>query len=178
MNESSVSIFRKKKFLLPFFSAAIAMSVGALIFILPPPLSTQLYETTADQYQRIELSPVVSVELDENSSITVTNSEPPRVEIIQGNTYFSGNSSSAKTNRLEIITGNVRFWDMGANFSLQTINNSSNIAINSGQLEMIIGDQSRLVLAGQRIDFDNNQVIEESSVVGLEIAPWRRALTN
>ena len=177
MNESSVSIFRYKKFLLPFFSAAIAMSVGALIFILPPPLSTQLYETTTGQYQRIELSPVVSVELDQNSSITVTNSEPPRVEIIQGSAYFSGSSTGEDTRRLEIIMGDVRFWDKGADFSLQTINYSSNIAINSGQLEMIIGDQSRLVLAGQRINFDNKHVIEESSIAGLEIAPWRRALS-
>lgn len=174
MNETSVSIFRYKKYLLPFLSATMAMLAGALIFVLPPPLSTQLYETTTGQYQRIELTPVVSVELDANSSITVTNSEPPRVEIIQGNTYFSGSSIVADANRLEVVTGDVRFRDMGADFSLQTINNSSKIAITSGQLEMTIGDQTRLILAGQRIDFDNKQVIEESSVVGLDIAPWRQ----
>jgi transmembrane sensor len=174
MNKPSVSIFRQKKLLLPFFSAAMAMLAGGLIFVLPSPLSTQLHETAAGQYQRVAITSDVSVELDANSAITVTNSEPPRVEIIQGSTYFSGNSIAVDTKRLEIITGDVRFWDMGADFSLQAINKGSSIAITKGQLEMIIGDQARLINAGQRIDFDNQRVIEESSVVGLDIAPWRR----
>ena len=174
MDKSSVSIFRQKKLLLPFFSAAMAMLAGALIFVLPPPLSTQLHETAAGQYQRVALTSDVSVELDANSAITVTNSEPPRVELIQGSTYFGGDSIAVDAKRLEIIMGDVRFWDMGADFSLQTIKNGGSIAITNGQLEMIIGDQTRLISAGQRVDFDNKHVIEESSVVGLDIAPWRR----
>jgi len=39
---------------------------------------------------------------------------------------------------------------------------------------MNIGDQARSVSAGQRIDFNSNRVIEEISIVDLDIASWRR----
>ncbi len=173
MNKPSVSKTRKK-LLLPFLSATIVMLVGALIFVLPSPLSTQMHETTAGQYQRVAITPEISVELDANTALTVTNSEPPRVEIIQGNTYFSGNGSAADSKRLEIVIGDVRFGDMGADFSLQTIKSGGSIAIAKGQLEMTVGEQTRLINAGQRVDFDNSKIIEESSVVGMDIASWRR----
>ena len=174
MDKSSVSIFRQKKFLLPFLSAAIAMLMGALIFILPPPLSAQLHETKADQYHTVTVTPAVTIELDERSAITVTNSEPPSVELLMGNAFFDRKKTSVDTQKLEITVGDVRFLDMGASFSLETLRNGGSIAIANGQIEMNIGGQSRLISAGQRIDFDNKRVIDESSIVGLNIASWRR----
>ena len=177
MDKSSVSIFRQKKFLLPFLSAAIAMLMGALIFILPPPLSAQLHETKADQYHSVTVTPEVTVELDERSAITVTNSEPPSVELLMGNAFFDRKKTSVdaqNAQKLEITVGDVRFLDMGASFSLETLRNGGSIAITNGQIEMNIGGQSRLISAGQRIDFDNKRVIDESSIVGLNIASWRR----
>lgn len=174
MDKSSVSIFRQKKFLLPFLSAAIAMLMGALIFILPPPLSAQLHETTADQYHSVTVTPEVTVELDERSAITVTNSEPPSVELLMGNVFFDRKNTSVDAQKLEITVGDVRFLDMGASFSLEMLRNGGSIAITNGQIEMNIGGQSRLISAGQRIDFDNKRVIDESSIVGLNIASWRR----
>jgi transmembrane sensor len=174
MDKSSASIFRTKKFLLPFLSAAIAMLTGALIFILPPPLSTQLHETTADQYQSVTVTPEVAVELDERSAITVTNSEPPSVELLMGNAYFDSNNTSEAIQTLEITVGDVRFLSMGASFSLETLRNGGSIAITNGQLEMNIGGQVHLLSAGQQINYDNQRVVDESSIVGLDVAPWRR----
>jgi len=174
MDKSSASTFRQKKFLLPFLTAAIAMLTGALIFILPPPLATQLHETTADQYQSVTVTPEVTVELDERSAITVTNSEPPSVELLMGNTYFDSKNTSVDAQKLEITVGDVRFLNMGASFSLETLRNGGSIAITDGQIEMNIGGQVRLLSAGQRINFDNQRVIDESSIVGLDIASWRR----
>ncbi|MDH5480162.1 MAG: FecR domain-containing protein [Nitrosomonas sp.] len=174
MNQSSAPVLRQKKYLLPFLSAAMAMLAGAVIFILPPPLSTQLHETAAGQYQSVVVTPNVTIELDANSAITVTNSEPPRVELIQGSIYFSGDNKAINAKRLEVIMGDVRFWDMGADFSLETIKTGGSIAIENGQIEMVAGEQTRLISAGQRVDFDNQRVIESSSIIGLKIAPWRR----
>jgi len=174
MDKSSASIFRQKKFLLPFLSAAIAMLMGALVFILPPPLATQLHETTVNQYQSVAVTPEITVELDERSAITVTNSEPPGVELLMGNAYFDSKNTSVDIQTIEISVGDVRFSDMGASFSLETLRNGGSIAITNGQVEMSIAGQVRLLSAGQRIDFDNQRIIEESSIVGLEVASWRR----
>lgn len=174
MDKSLVSIFRRKKFLLPFLSAAIAMLMGALIFILPPPLATQLYETTTDQYQSVTITQEITVELDERSAITVTNSEPPRIELLMGNVYFDSKNTSGDAQKLEITVDDVRFLDMGASFSLETLRNGGSIAITNGQIEMNIDGQVRSLSAGQRINFNNQCVIDESSTAGMDIASWRR----
>lgn len=174
MHSTTVSTFRLKKFLLPFLSAAAVMLVGGLIFFLPPPLATQLHETMADQYQRVILTPGITVELDERSAIAVTNSEPLSIELIKGNAYFDSNNTSAQIQALEIVVSDVRFLAKGASFSLETLKKGGRIAISNGQLEMNIGDQARFVSAGQRIDFNSNRVIEEISIVDLDIASWRR----
>lgn len=170
MNKPSVATFRQKKFFLPFLSAAIVMFMGALIFILPPPLTTQFHETTAGQFQSVTVTPGVTVELDEHSAIAVTNSEPPSVELIKGNAYFDSKNIAADSQTLEISVGKVRFLDKGASFSLETLKNGGSIAISNGQVEMNIGGQVRSVSAGQRIEFDNKRVIRESSIVDLDIA--------
>lgn len=174
MKKTSVSLFRQKKLLLPLLSIAIVMSINFLIFILPQPLATQLHETAEGQYLSVSLTPHITVALDERSAITVTNSEPPSVELIKGNVYFDNKNAVADTQHLTVTVGDVRFLDRGANFSVESLRNGGSIAISDGQVEMSIGGQSRSVSAGQRIDFDKNAVIEESSVVGMDIAPWRR----
>lgn len=174
MDQSSVSIFRQKKFILPFLSAAVVMLMGALIFILPPPLATQFHETKAGQYQRVTLTPGITVELDERSAIAVTNSEPLSIELIKGNAYFDNNNASAPIQALEISVGDVRFLDNGASFSLETLKNGGSVAISNGQMEINIGGQVHSASAGQRINFNNNRIIEELSIVDTDIASWRR----
>ena len=174
MEKSSASIFRQKKLLFPLLSVAIVMSINLLIFILPQPLATQLHETTVGQYQSIKLTPEINVELDERSAITVTNSEPPSVELINGSVYFDNDNKTMDTQQLEVTVGDIRFLPRGASFSLEALKNGGSIAIRDGQVEMNIGGQSRSVSAGQRIDFDKKHIVEESSIVDLDIAPWRR----
>ena len=174
MDPSSASTFWQKKFLLPFLSAAAVMLMGGIIFFLPPPLATQFHETMADQYQRVTLTPEVTVELDERSAIAVTNSEPLSIELIKGNAYFDNNHTAAQTQALEIVVGDVRFLAESASFSLETLKKGGRIAISNGQMEMNIGGQTRSVSAGQRVEFNNNRVIEEISNVDLDIASWRR----
>ena len=151
------------------------MLAGALIFIVPPPVATQFHETKAVQYKSVTVTPDITIALDANTAITVSNSEPPKVELIRGNAYFDSKSLTLDTRILEIIVGDIRFWDMGANFSLQKLKQGSSIAVTQGQVEMNLGSQTRQIGAGQRIDFDNERIIEESLIVELDIAPWRLA---
>ena len=174
MHKSSASTFRQKKFLLPFLSAVVVMLMGSLVFMLPSPMSTQFYETTLGQTQNVVVTPEIIVELDERSAITITNSEPPSVELIKGSTYFDNKSTSTGIQTLEINVGDVSFSDMGASFSLETLKDGGRIAVTSGQVEMYVGGQAHLVSAGQQVDFDKNRVIKESSIEGLDVAPWRR----
>tara|TARA_R110002073_G_scaffold65940_3_gene164373 strand:- start:2736 stop:3269 length:534 start_codon:yes stop_codon:yes gene_type:complete len=174
MAEFQVSTYRYKKFLLPFITAAIAMLAGSLIFILPPPVATQFHETTAGKYLSISVAADITIELDANSAVTVTNSEPPKVELLQGNAYFEIQRKDVDTTKLEVILGDVLIRNQGTRFSLKKLKNGGRVAISKGQIEIYFGNQARLVNAGQQVDFDNAHITEESSIVGLDIATWRR----
>lgn len=150
------------------------MLVGALAFFLPPPLATQFHETMAGQYQHVTLTPGITVALDERSAIAVTNSEPLSIELIKGNVYFENHNTSALVQALEIVVGEVRFLNNGASFSLETLKNGGSVAVSNGRIEMNIGGQGHSAKAGQRINFNNNRVIEELTIVDADIAPWRR----
>lgn len=173
MVKPSENIPQQRKLLLPFLSTAVAMLAGALIFAIPPPAATQFHKTTVGQHKSIAVTPDITLLLDANTAITVTNNRLPKVELIQGNAYFDSKHLNAGIRTLEIIVADSHFWNMGATFSLQKLPKGGSIAIAHGQLEMTLDNQVRQISAGQRIDFDHNKITEESSTVGLDIAPWR-----
>jgi ferric-dicitrate binding protein FerR (iron transport regulator) len=164
-----------RKYLLPFLSAAVAMLAGALIFIIPPPQSTQLYETAVEQYQHFTIEPDINIDLNENSAITVTNSQPTKIELLRGSAYFDVEGGRGTGSKLEAIVGNARIRDIGARFSLKVLNNGDgSVAIADGQIEIYIGSLTHLIQAGQQVDFDKTHIIKEASIVGTDIAPWRQ----
>ncbi len=173
LKEPGSSLLRRGKLIFPFLSAVIVMLVGSLIFIVPPPIDTQLHETASGKYLTVAVTPDITISLDSNSAIAVTKSEPLRVELLQGNAYFDVENKSTDGHKLEITLGQVRFRDIGTRFSLETIKNGGSLAIMSGQVEIHLDTQVHLIEAGQRVYFDNLQLIEKSTMIDMDIAPWR-----
>ncbi|MDP1557936.1 MAG: FecR domain-containing protein [Nitrosomonas sp.] len=174
MTESKASNFSRKKLVIPFLSALAAMLVGAVVFILPPPLSNQFHATAAGQYQNVSVGPDISIDMNANSAMTVSNSQPPEIELLQGSIYFDIKNKDADTSKLIAIAGNARIKNIGTRFSLQKQKDGGSIAITDGQIEIHIGSQIRVIDAGQQVDFDGTQITEETSIIGANIAPWRQ----
>lgn len=173
MTEFKSPSFDRRKLALPFLSAGAAMLVGALIFILPPPLSSQLHTTASGQYQRVSVGPDINIDMNANSAITVTNSQPPEIELLQGSVYFDTKNKDAATSKLTAIAGNIRIKNIGTRFSLIKQKDGGSVAIIDGQVEIHIGSQIRIIEAGRQIDFDGTKITEEKPIIAGDIAPWR-----
>ena len=150
------------------------MLVGALIFVVPPPLVTQMHETSVGQYLKIDITPNITAELDANSSITVLKTDPPRVELLKGNIYFNVKSPYIEQTNMEVTLGDAVIQSMGGSFSSQRQKDQYRVAVVSQRIEIKTLSQTRIVNAGHKIEFDNTRIINESSIDSLDIAPWRK----
>lgn len=174
MNETKPAPSKRRKLIIPFVSAAAAMLFGISIFILPPPLSNQLHTTATGQYEQVFIGPTIRIDMNANSSMTVSNAQPPEIELLQGSVYFDIEHSDAATSKLIAIVDNVRIHNIGTRFSLERQNNGGKVAVVDGQVKIQIGSQSHLINAGQQVAFDSSRIIEQTSIVNADVAPWRQ----
>lgn len=174
MTEAKQAPSNRRKYIIPFASAAAVMLFGITIFILPPPISHQLHTTATGQYEQIFVGPNIRIDMNSNSSMTVSNDQPPVIELLQGSIYFDITNSDTNTNKLVAIVNEARIKNIGTRFSAERQNDGGSVAIAEGQVEIQIGAQSRLINAGQLIVFGRTQITEETSITGADVAPWRQ----
>lgn len=174
MTETKSAPLSRRKYIIPFVSVAAAMLFGITIFILPPPTSHQLHTTATGQYEQVFVGPNIRIDMNSNSSMTVSNGQPPVIELLQGNVYFDITNSDTNTNKLVAIVDEARIKNIDARFSAERQNDGGSVAIAEGQVEIQIGAQSRLINAGQQIVFGRTQITEESSITSADVAPWRQ----
>ncbi len=175
MTQTTPAPSSRKKYIIPFASAAAAMLFGATIFILPPPATSYLLHTTASgQYEQVFVGPNIRIDMDANSSMTVSSDQPPEIELLQGNLYVDITNSSANTSKLVVIVNEARIKNIGTQFSVQRQNDGGSVTVSDGQVEIQIGTQSRLIHAGQQVTFNSTQITEEASIAKAHIAPWRK----
>ncbi len=167
MTDTPTSNF--KKYRIPFITAALAALTSGVIFILPAPQSTQLYENKETYTLNISVTPDILIDLDSNSAMTVTNSKPLSVELLHGNAYFEINNEE-----LKITSGSINVTATATHFSLEKLTTGNRIAISDGQVSINIGALTQDINAGQQIDFDNSKAIKEVSITGSDVATWRK----
>lgn len=175
MTETKPAPSNRRKYIIPFVSAAIAMLFGATIFFLPPPISNQLHTTSAGQYEQVFVGPDIRIDMNKNSSMTVSTAQPPEIELLQGSIYFDIKNTGATTSKLVAIVDNVRIHNTGTRFSIERQNNGGSVAIAEGQIEIQIGTQSHLIDAGRLVSFNGTQITEEAPIITADIAPWRQS---
>lgn len=173
MTETKQSPTSLRKLIIPFATAIAVMLFGVSIFILPPPISHQLHTTSAGQHDLVFVGPDIRIHMNANSSMTVSNDQPPKVELLQGSVYFDITNSDANTSKLALIINEARIKNIGTQFSAERQNDGGQIAIADGLVEIQIGSQSRLIHAGQQVTFDINKITQESPIDRSDVAPWR-----
>jgi len=171
MTETKPAPSSRKKYIIPFASAAAVMLFGITIFILPPPISHQLHTTVTGQYEQVFVGPDIRIDMNANSSMTVSNAQPPEIELLQGSLYFDITNSDTNTSKLVVIVNEARIKNIGTQFSVARQNDGGSVAVTDGQVEIQIGTQSLLIQAGQQVTFDNTKITEEASIVKANITP-------
>lgn len=170
MTETKQAPTSRRKLIIPFASAAAVMLFGISIFILPPPISHQLHTTSAGQHDLVFVGPDIRIDMNTNSSMTVSNDQPPEIELLQGSVYFD----ITNTDKLVLILNEARIKNVGTQFSAERQNDGGQIAIADGLVEIQIGSQSRLIHAGQQVTFDINKITQEAPIDKSDVATWRQ----
>jgi transmembrane sensor len=162
---------RRHRFLIHLSIASAGLFLGLLSWLIAKPLATRLHETVPGQRIIVAATPHIDISLDSDSSVTVTNTEPPRIEVLRGNAFFDVKHTEAE--KLQIKVGTVYISDTGSRFSVSKRSNGGSIAVAAGQVEIQVGTGKYLVGSHERADFDDKTVTGQRVIAEADIAPWR-----
>jgi ferric-dicitrate binding protein FerR (iron transport regulator) len=139
--------------------------------MIAKPLATRIHQTVPGQRITVAATPDIDVSLDADSSVTISNSQPPRIELLRGNAYFDVKRSDA--GKLQVKVGTVYIKDIGTRFSVSMRGNGGSVAVASGQVEIQVATGTYLVSARERVDFDSVRVSGQRIIAESDVAPWR-----
>jgi transmembrane sensor len=161
----------RQRFLVHGSIVAAAVSLGLMSWFIAKPLSTRLHETEPGQRITITATPNINISLDSDSSVTVSNTDPPRIELLRGNAYFDVRGNGPGKIQLKVGTTYIR--DTGTRFSVRKSSSGGNIAVASGEVEIQVEMGTYLVGAHESADFDGVRVTGQKIISDSAIAPWR-----
>lgn len=162
---------RWRQFLLHGSIAAIALGLGFMSWFIAKPMATRLHETIPGQRLTVNAAPNIDISLDADSVVTVSNTEPPAIELLRGNAYFDARGQGA--GKLQVKVGTTYIKDIGTRFSVRKRANGGTIAVADGQVEVVVETGTYLVGAHEGADFDGIRVTGQRMIAEADIAPWR-----
>jgi ferric-dicitrate binding protein FerR (iron transport regulator) len=163
--------FRWRRFLIHLSLASTGLLLGLLSWLIAKPMATRLHETVPGQRIVVAATPHIDISLDSDSSVTVTNTEPPRIELLRGNAFFDVKRSDAE--KLQVKVGTVYISDTGSRFSVSKRPNGGSVAVATGQIEIQVETGKYLVGSRERADFNDKTVTGQRVVTEADIAPWK-----
>jgi len=163
-----------RHFLIHGSIVAVAVGLGLISWFIAKPLSTRLHETEPGQRVTVTATPNIDISLDEDSSVTVSNTEPPRIELLRGNAYFDVRGDGP--GRLQLKVGTTYIRDTGTRFSVSKSSTGGSIAVASGQVEIQVEMGTYLVGAHESANFDGIKVTGQKIIPDSAIAPWRKGV--
>lgn len=116
-------------------------------------------------------TPDINISLDHDSSVTVSNTEPPRIELLRGNAYFD--TKNKHEEKLQVKVGTTYIKDLGTRFSIGRRSDGGTVAVAEGQVEVQVETGTYLISSRERADFDGKRVTGHRMISEADIAPWR-----
>jgi ferric-dicitrate binding protein FerR (iron transport regulator) len=162
---------RRRRFLIHLSIACTGLFLGLMSWLIAKPMATRLHETVPGQRITVAATPHIDISLDGDSSVTVTNTEPPRIELLRGNAFFDVKNTGPE--KLQIKIGTVYVSDKGSRFSVSKRPEGGSVAVAAGQIEIQVETGKYLVGSRERADFNNKTVTGQRMVTEADIAPWK-----
>lgn len=163
--------FSWPRFFVHFSIAATALSLGLMSWFIAKPMATRIHQTVPGQRLTVAATPDIDISLDNDSTVTVSNTEPPRIELLRGNAYFDIKNKSA--DKLQVKVGTTYIKDLGTRFSIRRRGDGGSVAVAEGQIEIQMETGTYLVSAREWADFDGKRVTGHRMIAEADIAPWR-----
>jgi transmembrane sensor len=161
-----------RRFLVHGSIVAAAVSLGLVSWFIAKPLSTRLHETEPGQRITVTATPNIDISLDADSSVTVSNTAPPRIELLRGNAYFDVRGDGP--GKLQLKVGTTYIRDTGTRFSVSKSSTGGSVAVASGEVEVQVEMGTYLVGARETANFDGVRVTGQRVISDSAIAPWRQ----
>jgi ferric-dicitrate binding protein FerR (iron transport regulator) len=140
-------------------------------WFIAKPMATRIHQTVPGERLTVTAAPDIDISLDADSSITVSNAQPPQIELLRGNAYFDAKGSGA--GKLQVKVGTTYINDIGTRFSVSKRVNGGTVAVADGQVEILVEGGTYLVGAHEQADFDGMRVTGQRVIADAEIAAWR-----
>src|SRR5687768_8507398 len=153
--------------------AATALGLGLMSWFIAKPMATRIHQTVPGERLTVNATPDIDISLDADSSVTVSNAEPPQIELLRGNAHFDAKGNGA--GKLQLKVGTTYIRDIGTRFSVRKFANGGTIAVSSGQVEVQVETGKFLIGAHERADFDGIRVTGQRIIADADVAPWHSA---
>lgn len=151
--------------------ATTALGLGLMSWFIAKPMATRIHQTVPGERLTITATPNIDISLDVDSSVTVSNGEPPQIELLRGSAYFDAKGGGA--GKLQVKVGTTYINDVGTRFSVSKRVNGGTIAVADGQVEILVEMGTYLVGAHEQADFDGIRVTGQRVIADADIAAWR-----
>lgn len=157
--------------LLPLSGALAAAAILAFVFLLPQEEILRNIEAQPGQHRQLTLADGTTLALDADSLARVSDTLPPRIELLKGKLYLD--VAHPSSGQLEVRAGTTRIRDIGTRFAVSLRDGRGQVAVAEGQVE--IKDEQRLLMlfAGRGADFGPQGIAGERAIADVDIAPWR-----
>ncbi len=157
--------------LIHFTLLCICLLLGLFSWYLSRPQSIRFHQTKTNDYLTIPVTSEIDVSLDQNSAFAVTDYEPLRIEVFEGNAYFDIKKRQADSFRIKV--GDVYIEDIGTRFSIRMQKVDPHIvSVAQGKIKVHIASGEYLVSALEQVSFDNSKIIKHRMISVRDVAPW------
>ena len=150
-----------------------AVFLGVMSWFIAKPTATRIHQTVPGERLTVAATPDIDISLDTDSTVTVTNTEPPRIELLRGNAYFDVRNTNA--DKLHIKVGTTFIKDLGTRFSIRRRADGGSVSVAEGQVEIQVETGTYLVSSREGADFDGKRVTGHRMVSEADVAPWRHS---
>ena len=151
--------------------ASAGLGLGLVSWYIATPMATRIHETAPGERLMVMATPDIDISLDGDSIVTVSNTQPPRIELLRGSAYFDVRGN--EPGKLQIKVGTAYITDIGTRFSVSVQANGGTVAVENGKIEIQVGAGKYLIGAYERADFNNTNVTAQRVIAEADIAPWR-----
>lgn len=164
-------VFSWQRFFLHVSIVSVCLLLGLLSWSISKPQSIRLYETPVGQHLAVNVTTGVTIALDENSSIAVTDFKPLRMEIFKGNVYFEIEKDAVYKPSVKV--GNVTFEEVATRFSLRAHKTGGGVvSVAAGQISVHLPSGVYLISALEQADFDDFSISKHRLISEYDVAPW------
>lgn len=163
--------FSWKRFFVHCSIVTTAVSLGVMSWFIAKPTATRIHQTVPGERITVAATPDIDISLDADSLVTVSNTEPPWIELLKGSAYFDIRNKNP--DKLHVKVGTAFIKDLGTRFSIRRRADGGSVAVAEGQVEIQVESGNYLVSSREGADFDDRRVTGHRMISEADIAPWR-----